>query len=405
MINDIKKGRDMTPDDIRKNLIDECYERSISLLKHNCGPAGINAATRTKKAEGRLYASIFGRDAAICSLGMVASGDPELIRCAKNSLLTLAKYQAPNGQISKFVRTDREEGDFWYTGCIDATLWWLIAVDFYDRTFPGEGFQERLQKKIDMALYWLHCQEHQNLYLVQQNEASDWADIMPRSGFVLYSNALWYYVKTLYSVPGREKTKYYFSHIFSPFKNILPEHRRARILGHYIRKQTKPSNFYLSFVNLSFWGTEVDVYGNILSMLFGLSPCSKSLRRVEEMIALKMNEPYPVRSVLSPIRQNSPLWRIYMARYEQNYPHQYHNGGIWPYIAGFWIILLHRLKKNKLAYMELERFAEANRINNWEFNEWLHGRTGQPMGMPGQSWNAAMFIFSYHCLKNDVKFI
>ena len=43
--------------------------------------------------------------------------------------------------------------------------------------------------------------EHQRFFLLQQNEATDWADIMPRSGFVLYSNALWYLVKRLYALP------------------------------------------------------------------------------------------------------------------------------------------------------------------------------------------------------------
>ena len=38
--------------------------------------------------------------------------------------------------------------------------------------------------------------------LLQQNEASDWADIMPRSGFVLYTNALWHRVKRLFDLPN-----------------------------------------------------------------------------------------------------------------------------------------------------------------------------------------------------------
>lgn len=390
----------VTPDN-NINIISDCFDHSVQLLKKNSRPYGINAASRSKKAEGRNYASIFGRDAAICSLGMIVSGNEELIRSARRSLFTLAKYQAPNGQIPKFAKPEKEEVDFWYAGCIDATLWWLVAVDFYERSFPAEKIKKRLDKKIQLALYWLRCQEHQGLYLLQQNEASDWADIMPRSGFVLYSNALWYYVKKLYQLPYLQKTKYYFRHIFSPFDKTLPENRRARILAHYVKKSETPKIFYLSFVNLSFWGPEVDVYGNILSMLFGLSPVSKSLRRVNELIMLKATEPYPVKSVVFPIRQNSPLWRTYMERYKQNFPHQYHNGGIWPYVAGFWIMLLYRLKKTHLAWGELRRFAEMNRINDWEFNEWLHGKTGRPMGMAGQSWNAAMFILAYHCLKDN----
>ncbi len=382
-------------------IVSECLERSVDLLKKNSGPHGINAASHSKKAEGRNYASIFGRDAAICSLGMIVSGNAELIRSARRSLFTLSKYQAPNGQIPKFVKPEKEEVDFWYSGCIDATLWWLIAVDFYERSFPVEKIKKRLEKKIHLALYWLRCQEHQGLYLLQQNEASDWADIMPRSGFVLYTNALWYHVKKRYQEADIQKTKYFFRNIFSPFDKTIPENRRARILAHYVKKSEQPKIFYLSFVNLAFWGPEVDVYANILSMICGLSPELKSLARVNELISIKAHEPWPVKSVVHPIRQNSPLWRSYMERYEQNYPHQYHNGGIWPYVSGFWILLLHKLGRKKLAQQELERYAEVNSVHNWEFNEWFHGKTGKPMGMAGQSWNAAMFLLAFHCLHDN----
>ncbi|UCH79670.1 MAG: hypothetical protein JSW20_07885 [Nitrospiraceae bacterium] len=388
-----------------RNIIPDCLERSIQLLKKNSGQFGIHAASRTKKAEGRNYVSIFGRDAAICSLGMIVSGYAELIRSARRSLFTLAKYQAPNGQIPKYVKPEKEEVDFWYSGCIDATLWWLIAVDFYERYFPAEKIKKRLEKKIHLALYWLRCQEHQGMYLIQQNEASDWADIMPRSGFVLYSNALWYYVKKLYQAADLQKTRYYFRNIFSPFDKTLSENRRARILAHYVKKNEQSKTFYLSFVNLAFWGPEIDVYGNILSMLFGLTPVTKSLLRVDALLSVKAHEPWPVKSVVHPIRQNSPLWRTYMERYEQNYPYQYHNGGIWPYVSGFWIILLHKLGRKKLAQQELERYAEVNSLNDWEFNEWFHGKTGKPMGMAGQSWNAAMFLLSWHCLNSDVSLL
>ena len=52
-----------------------------------------------------------------------------------------------------------------------------------------------LERRGRRAINWLLAQEHQHFRLLQQNEASDWADIMPRSGYVLYTNALWYDVK------------------------------------------------------------------------------------------------------------------------------------------------------------------------------------------------------------------
>jgi glycogen debranching enzyme len=388
------------------SLISDCYKRSVRLLKSNSQPSGIIACARSEKAVGRNYASIFGRDAAICSLGMVASEDPELIRYARKSLITLGRYQAPNGQIPKYVRPESEEVDFWYYGCIDATLWWLLAIDFFDRHVPGRPLRSKLATEIRLAVYWLLCQEHQGLFLLQQNEASDWADIMPRSGFVLYSNALWYLVKRQYRdfLPSARDTRYYFNRIFFPFDNVVPDHRRARVLVHYIRNMAKAGDFYLSFVNFSFWGKEIDVFGNILAMLFGLAEKSKASRMVERLIELKVNLPYPVRVVHSPIGRKSSLWRQYMQRYLQNLPHQYHNGGIWPFVGGFWAILLARLGKRRVAWQELERFAAANSVNNWEFNEWFHGVTGEPMGMAGQSWNAAMFVLAFHVLQGDLRF-
>ena len=48
-------------------------------------------------------------------------------------------------------------------------------------------------------------------------EASDWADIMPRSGYVLYSNALWYLVKQRFGLAHAAATEHHFNHLFHPF--------------------------------------------------------------------------------------------------------------------------------------------------------------------------------------------
>jgi glycogen debranching enzyme len=387
---------------LKTDIVAECYERSLDLLRRNSLSGGVIACAKSAKAVDRGYASVFGRDAAICSMGMVASGDAKLVTHAEKGLLTLARHQAPNGQIPKYVRPGSREVDFWYSGCIDATLWWLIALDYFDRALPNRGFKKRLKTKISKALGWLFCQEHQGMYLLQQNEASDWADIMPRSGFVLYSNSLWYLVKKRYYISTAAETRHFFRHIFFPFDKSCPEHRRLRVLTNYVKGGAQERDFYLSFVNFSFWGEDVDVFGNVLACLLGIPPPRKRIRIVDALLLRKANRPYPVRSVLSPIRKDNFLWRPYMERHNQNLPDQYHNGGIWPFVAGFWVMLLVKLGRKELAWIELERYAEACRVNNWEFNEWLHGKTGRPLGMPGQSWNAAMFVLACHAMRENV---
>ena len=376
-----------------------CRERAIALLRSNLTPHGVLAASRTEQAERRRYTRIVGRDAAICALGMAARGDSRLLDGAVASLDTLARHQADNGQIPKYVDPERGEADFWYLGCIDATLWWLIAAGLLQRQLPHLGLAPRWQDTAARALGWLHCQEHPRLALVQQNEASDWADIMPRSGFVLYSNVLWHYVKWLYDLPKRRETYFHCNHLFFPFTSHVPDYRRLRLLSHYVRNRARDKGWYFSFVNFSFWGEEGDVFGNLLALLCGVADEGRSHRVLREVVRTQKGAPYPVRVVAEPIGSDHILWREYMGRHRQNVAWQYHNGGIWPFVGGFWALALLHHGKRREALTVLDGMALTAQARDWEFNEWFHGQSGEPMGMPGQSWNAAMLLLCYESLR------
>jgi hypothetical protein len=400
-------------------LLAACHERSVELLKRNLSPEGILAATPSPHARKRGYTAIFGRDAAVCAIGMALSGDRELQRAASVGLRTLARHQASNGQIPKYVDVDQQEPDFWYLGCIDSTLWWLIALAVLDAhevapraaarvgrasTSAGRGgvLRARYARQIQLAIQWLLAQEHQRFFLLQQNEASDWADIMPRSGFVLYTNALWYHVKTLYRLQGAEATRENFNGLFHPFSAGIAQYKRARLLGKYVRARARSRDLYLSFVNFAFFGDEGDVFGNSLALLLGLADEKAARRTITALSQSAVSSPYPSRAVVRPISQLDMLWRPYMARHGQNLAWQYHNGGIWPMVGGFWIAALSSCGYREAAQRELVKLARACALRNWSFTEWLHGRTLAPRGMPGQSWNAAAFLMAHHAILRRV---
>jgi len=378
-------------------LIDTCSQASLALLESNLTPHGILAASRTEAAVARRYTRIFGRDAAICVMAMCGSGVPALEQGAVASLDALAAQQAANGQIPKYVDPEGQDADFWYLGCIDATLWWLIAVDHVRR--HGDVGPARWEDGVARAIGWLLAQEHQHFRLLQQNEASDWADIMPRSGYVLYSNALWYDVKRRFALAHAEETQYHFNHMFNPFQRDLPEYHRARLLRHYARRGRRDPGLYLSFVNLAVVGDEGDVFGNVLAMQAGLADPAMASRIVDTVATARAADPYPVRVVLHPLSRQHELWRPYMGRHQQNDVHQYHNGGIWPFVGGFWVMALARAGQDELARAELARLAQVNALDDWRFTEWFHGRTLAPMGMAGQSWNAATFLLARRALE------
>lgn len=393
---------------IDNKIIDECYNKSIALLLANSNKHGLLASAPSKKAKQRNYLSIFSRDASICALGMAASKNEKLKAIAEKSLKNLSAYQAKNGQIPNYIKPEVKSADFWYLGCIDATLWWLIAIKFFtEHSAKKSSLEDQLKANIVKAISWLEAQEHQKFYLLQQNEASDWADIMPRSGYVLYANILWFWVKKLYGLKTISQTKKNLNFIFYPRQTIplsyYKKNYRAKKLIERVRNGRDQLPYYLSFVNYASWGEDIDVYANLLSCLLDLPDQSLKHKIINFLRTEKNNSPLPIKSCLRPIQQTNKLWRPYMADHGQNYPEQYHNGGIWPFIGCFWPMLIFKTGDKKIAWQELEKIAKANKLNNWEFNEWLHGRTGQPQGMAGQSWNAGMFILACHYLNNQIK--
>jgi glycogen debranching enzyme len=382
-------------------LVERCRAESVRLLERNLSPAGILAATPSPRSDERGYSAIFGRDAAVCALGMAVSGEPKLERAAATGLATLAAHQAPNGQLPKFVDAKRDEADFWYLGCIDATAWWLVAIALLDRLRPAGRLQQRSAAPVERAIRWLQCQEHQRFFLLQQNEASDWADIMPRSGFVLYTNALWHLVKRLYALPHAAETRRNANQLFHPFSAAIAEYRRARLLAHYVRSRARNRDLYLSFVNFATCGDEGDTFGNVLAVVCGLADDAAAHRTLQALARAGVHEPYPLRTVCTPIEPESPLWRPYMSRHRQNFAWRYHNGGVWPFVGGFWVAALARAGLRARARVELAKLARANELRGWQFNEWLDGRTLAPSGMPGQSWNAAAFLIACDALEGD----
>ncbi len=104
-----------------------------------------------------------------------------------------------------------------------------------------------------------------------------------------------------------------------------------------------------------------------------------------------------MRALDQPVRPGDADWRDYLLLRDLNKPDQYHNGGIWPFIGGFYVAALVAAGRHAEAAAQLARLAALNREGiraPWEFTEWAHGRSGRPMGFAHQSWSAAMYIYA-----------
>lgn len=402
----------------QRTIIDECYKRSIKHLKQNATVYGLLAASpRSEEGRKKEYTSLFSRDIGVSSLGMLSSGDTELINIVERSLTYLGEAQSPLGQLPFFTQPDSKKIQWWMPGSIDSTLWWCIAVIEHYRVTSKKSFYKSQLKRLEKAFTWLQYQDTNNDGLLEQGEASDWADEMPRMGAVLYTNTLWYWLVRL-RVEVEEKNEWsdLQEKIYTAANTMLWTHKRSDNALEYIpRNQYTKENafadniiewtntqavylpYYFGFVSHKSFEMRCDVYANILACLSGLADEEKSSEITDFIFRSGVNLPFPVKVMYPPIYPGEQDWRNYMSKGRQNYPWQYHNGGIWPYVGGFWVMWLAKMDDAR-AEEQLYQLALANKQNNWEFNEYLHGQHGTPMGIPFQSWNMGTFIAAYHAV-------
>ena len=154
-----------------------------------------------------------------------------------------------------------------------------------------------------------------------------------------------------------------------------------------------------------------DLLGNSLAILSGIASPTRASHLVTwietECAALRKNGDLAVDvppNFFPYTRPEDPDW---MPRYENyNQPGQYHNGGIWPFICGFYIAGLVAARRYRLAerkLMALTELIHLRRVADVElgFNEWHRAQDGTPQGQDWQTWSAAMYLYAAHCVKTQ----
>jgi glycogen debranching enzyme len=112
-------------------------------------------------------------------------------------------------------------------------------------------------------------------------------------------------------------------------------------------------------------------------------------------------ERYLVRGELPPafapvIDEGHPDWPA-LQRYHlhgfRNRPHEYHNGGIWPIWLGWLALAL--AKQGRTTDLEQLDRSLAHRLDvvpRYDFEEFLHGTSGAPGGIPGMAYSATGLV-------------
>jgi glycogen debranching enzyme len=290
-------------------------------------------------------------------------------------------------------------------------MWFVIGAARLAFHTGDREFAEEIVEPVERAMRWLAAHDSNNDGLIEIPESSDWMDIFPRSYNVLYDEVLWWQACLDYAALleglGRDgaawgeqaaRIRSVILHQFWPSGDQLME-----IAGSHTGRFSPGEAYYLlSQITPFDYGWRCDVYANLLAALAGLLDERKLERLFTFLWGVGVNSPFPVACLYPPITSGAEDWKDYFLVNFLNLPDHYHNGGIWPFIGGLWVRFLAVLGRVELAHRELTGLAEACRVGvqgEWEFNEWLHGRTGRPMGKAHQAWSAASYVHAYSTLR------
>jgi hypothetical protein len=356
---------------------------ALVVLQHNAsGP--FDGLPRTA---GWGYPEPYTRDLLISALGIFTSGDDRLIQSLRRVLETLSRNQSPRGQIPSLVHDPENRG------ASDTTPLFLLVLGLFRRFSDEAHYLEAAGAK---ALQWMAYQTIDDRVLVGQQPTSDWRDEQWVLGQGLYVNALVHgYLKTLGLNAQAEALR----------------DAANRLEGEGFATDGQPT-FALWFYKV-LRNSRCDVLGNSLAILTGLADADRAremVRWIESQCAdlrargeLAVDLPPCLFPYMQPTDDD---WHERYGIY--NLPGDYHNGGVWPFVCGFYIAALvaigeQRLAEEKLlaltALVHSARNLPPSYAGAYGFNEWFHAQDGQPAGEDWQTWSASMYLYAAACVE------
>lgn len=359
------------------------------LIKNSHGPY-----RKLPRAAGWAYPEPYTRDIMISALGYLVSGEPRLLRALERTLTTLAKNQTSHGHIPSLAH---DPGD---RGASDTTPLFLFALALYRR---HTGRLDFLADAAERALVWMRYQTPDDMVMVSQLPTSDWRDEQSVFGYGLYVNTIVYCYLRLF---GMESEAGLLRSLMNRLEIQGP--RKQPHVHEGLLLRNKP--YFALYSYKTYYSDRFDLLGNCLAVLGGVARPSRAralVRWVErECVALREQGELAVElpPCLFPyIREEHPDWRPRYERY--NLPGEYHNGGVWPFICGFYVASCvaagrHELARRRLIVLTDLVRRSRNTSLQWGFNEWIKAQTGEACGQDWQTWSAAMYLYAAACVES-----
>jgi hypothetical protein len=385
------------------------YLKAIELLQECSSSEGFLAS----KENTSNYKRVWARDGVICGLAALASGKTELINTFENTLNTLALNQHKNGTIPSNVFVNDNVSEVSYGGLagrVDAVTWFIIGICQYAYYKKDDSILIKYKAEIQKCLALLETWEFNNQHLMYVPLSGNWADEYITDGYVLYDQLLRIWALKSYNYFQKNleidiKIKNIISQIeinFTPNNQKPKYHERAYNelnFSGYMPCSFSPAGYKIQF----------DAFANSLALILNIGTNdfqNEILSSFEKIVCQTKLQLIP--AFWPPIKPSDLDWNLLKnnCKYDfRNYPNEFHNGGSWPMVNGFYGLAL--IQKNQIdkSTQILNAINKANEINSYSFSENFNTETSNPNGVSFCAWSAAAAVFLHQSINTNFKFL
>lgn len=367
------------------------YQQAIKLLRQASTSLGFTAAVK----EEDNYKRVWTRDSALCGLAALATEDQGLVDSFRLSIETIFKHQHPSGFIPSNVAQDGTVSYGGVVGRVDNHAWIIISACNYAFVTYKKYWLMQYEPAITKCLELMNAWEFNGKGLMYTPQSADWADEYYHHGYILYNQLL-----RLWAL--RCAAKMFDNEIFKAeavrVQSVIEHNFQTTVCyAEHSKRQLKESfPYWLMGFNPSTVYIQFDLQANALALLLQIGTIQKreSLLSYLDSLLKQYNSMlpsfYPV--IESSDQHMLDLQGNYAFRF-RNFPHQFHNGGLWPVWNGL-MASATSLYDSQMQQNLLQPIIASCSQNNWEFNECYEGETKEPCGVSHCAWSAAGLILA-----------
>ncbi len=375
-------------------MMDQSYIKAIELLRKASSEKGFLASAENITN----YKRVWARDGVICGLSALLDGDETLINTFKNTLQTLANHQHQLGHIPSnvyFKENHEVEVSFGgLAGRVDTISWFIIGVCNYCWMTNDDKLLEEFLPNIQKGFKLLEAWEFNNNDLLYVPRSGNWADEYITEGHTFYDQVLRLWaLRCMQKLRPTEQFQTKIERITEKLNGNYRKTTYDKPFHPKAYKSLQKHSYWMASVNPSGYQTMFDAFGNAIAQLLNLGDESFQAELTNYTENLRKSLPLQLLPAFwKPITEADDDWKLLVnnCKYEfRNFPYEFHNGGTWQMVNGFYGSSLVMQNNIENAETVLGEIQKLNAKEKYGFYENFNSKTQKAIGVPSCTWSAA----------------